>query len=275
MSLSPIEFFAKYIEKETGIIFQDINLYQLKTRLEEIVKFEKLSSFEELAAKFQGVGVNAGLKQRLLDHATNNETLFFRDPTFFTAVETFIIKEVLPQSPKELKIWSAAASSGQEALSMAMILDELSSKMVMPPFSITATDISEKAIMKAKAGVYSDFEMMRGLSEERKQKYFTKQPDGWHVKPTIHGKIKFGLNNLIRSTVSETFHVILCRNVLIYQKVDTKKMVFESICRQLEPSGVVLLGVGETLLGISDNFETTMIGNVIFYKMPDLKKKIG
>ncbi len=268
MSLNSMEFFSKYIEKETGIIFQDINLYQLKTRLEDIIKVEKLSSVDELAAKFQGLGPSAALKQRLLDHATNNETLFFRDPSFFSALEGFLMREILLDFPTEIKIWSAAASTGQEALSIAMTLDELSKKVPLPPFSITATDISDKAIAKAKCGIYSDFEVMRGLSEDRKNKYFTKQTDGWHVKSHILSKIKFGHNNLIRSTVNETFHVIFCRNVLIYQKIESKKLVIESLFKQLDPLGGLLLGVGETMLGIKDNVQTTMVGNVIFYKKP-------
>lgn len=130
MSLNAMEFFAQMIERETGIVFQDINMYQLKTRLEEIVKFEKLSSIEEYALKFQGLVVSSAMKQRLLDHATNNETLFFRDPGFFSALEEFLVKEIFPTSPAEIKIWSAAASTGQEALSIAMTLDELSQKKI-------------------------------------------------------------------------------------------------------------------------------------------------
>lgn len=273
MSHSSIDFFSKYIERETGIVFQDINLYQLKTRLEEIVKFEKLGSIEEYALKFQNMTASSAQRQRLLDHATNNETLFFRDPTFFTAIEDFIRNEVLPSRPAEIKIWSAAASTGQEALSIAMIMDELSHKVNLPPFSITATDISEKAIAKARSGLYSDFEVMRGLSDERKQKYFTKKPDGWHVKQNIHSRIKFGYNNLIRPQVTETFHLILCRNVLIYQKVEMKKVAVEGLYRQLEPNGVILLGVGETMLGIREQVETSMYGNVIFYRKNKLALK--
>lgn len=266
MSHSSIAFFAQMIERETGIVFQDINMYQLKTRLEEIVKFESLTSIDELAAKFQGLVVSSAMKQRLLDHATNNETLFFRDPGFFAALEEFIVKEILPASPAEIKIWSAAASTGQEALSIAMTLDELSQKRYMPPFSITATDISEKAIAKAKAGIYSDFEVMRGLSDERKHKYFTKHTNGWQVKQSLHSKIKFGYNNLIRPQVTDTFHVIFCRNVLIYQRVEMKKNVVDNLYHLLDPKGGILLGVGETMLGIREQVETSLVGNVIFYR---------
>jgi len=266
MSPNIVEFFSKYIERETGIIFQDINMYQLKTRIEDIVKYEKLNTPEELMAKFQTSWVEPGIKQRFLDHATNNETLFFRDPTFFTALESYLMQEVVLNFPNDIKIWSAAASTGQEALSIAMTLDELSQKVPLPPITILATDISEKAIAKAKSGLYTDFEVMRGLSEERKNKYFNKVADGWQVKQSLQSKIKYGINNLIKSTVNDHFHVIFCRNVLIYQKVETKKIVVDALFRQLDPQGAILLGVGETMLGISDNVQTLMVGNVLFYR---------
>jgi chemotaxis protein methyltransferase CheR len=266
MSHNAIDFFSKFIEKETGIIYQDSNLYQLKNRLEEIVKNENLASIDELANKFQGTEINISLKQKLLDHATNNETIFFRDPNYFTAIENFILTEVLLEFPSEIKIWSAAASTGQEALSIAMTLDELSSKVGLPPYSIIATDISERAISKAKSGLYTDFEMKRGLSPERRNKYFIQKDDSWQVKKQLHSKIEFKCNNLLRPTVLGTFHIILCRNVLIYQKIENKKIVIERLLNKLEPNGGLLLGVGETMLGIKDKVESQMIGNVVFYK---------
>lgn len=267
MSHNPIEFFAKYIEKETGIVFHDVNLYQLKSRLEDIVKVENLASIEELAQKFMTLaGPSAVLKEKLLDHSTNNETLFFRDPTFFKAIENFILTEVLLDDPKEIRIWSAAASTGQEALSVAMTLDDLTQRIKIPPYRIMATDISRKALEKARKGFYSDFEVRRGLEDRKKESYFSRSGDGWQVKPALHSRISYAYNNLIRSTVLETFHIILCRNVLIYQSVENKKVVVNRLFKQLEPGGGLLLGVGETLLGVRDKVQTSMVGNVIFYR---------
>lgn len=271
MSLESIAFFAKYIEDETGIIYRDINLYQLQTRLEEICTKENFESIDVLRSKFQGMNLDRSLKQKLLDHATNNETLFFRDPTFFLALEEFVLKKILPTYPKEIKVWSAASSSGQEAISVAIILEELSRKHALPPYSIIASDLSEKALSKGRGGIYSDFEVMRGLSNERKDNFFVKESDGWHVKPFILQKILFKQNNLIHSAVSGPFHIILCRNVLIYQKVEMKKTIIESLLKELDPCGGILLGVGETMLGIKEEIEATMFGNVFFYR----NKKVG
>jgi chemotaxis protein methyltransferase CheR len=259
-----IQMVAELIEKETGIVFGDSNLYQLKTRLEELARAANVATVEELAQRI--LKGEPALKNKLLDQATNNETLFFRDPAFFTALEQFVVKEILPKDPKEIKIWSAASSTGQEALSVAMTLDALNKKTKLPPFSIVATDIAERAVAKAKSGVYSDFEVMRGLTEANKAAYFKKENDGWHVRQELSSKVKFGFNNLIKSNVTGPFHIILCRNVLIYQRIEMKKVVINSLMRELAPEGGIMLGVGETLLGIAEGVGTTIVGNVIIYR---------
>jgi chemotaxis protein methyltransferase CheR len=259
-----LNIIAEMVEKETGIVFSGTNLYQLKTRLEELAKKLEYPSVDELSLKIvQGDPV---LKNKLFETATNNETLFFRDPAFFQALENFVVQEILPHNPPEIKIWSAASSTGQEALSVAMTLDNLNKKTKLPPFSIIATDIAERAVTKAKSGVYSDFEVMRGLSEAYKQSYFKKESDGWHVRSEISSKVKFGFNNLIKSNVQGPFHIILCRNVLIYQRIEMKKVVIDSLMRELGPQGGIMLGVGETLLGIAENVGTTILGSVIIYR---------
>jgi chemotaxis protein methyltransferase CheR len=270
MSHDILKYFSQYIERETGIVYQDSNFYQLQSRLDDIIKVEKISGIEELYRLFQGA-VNPFLRQKLLDIATNNETLFFRDPSFFNAISDFVVTNILPYAPSEIKIWSAASSTGQEAISIAIILEELARKVALPPVSILATDISEKALAKAKSGFYTDFEVQRGLSEERKIQHFTKTEYGWQLKPAIHNKITFRYNNLTRSTVRGPFHIILCRNVLIYQKVECKKGVVQNLLCQLDTHGGLMLGVGESLLGILDDISPQMMGNVPFYKLANTK----
>lgn len=274
MSLELIKFFANYIEKETGIIYSDTNVYQLQSRLEEICKHFNLASLTELHQEFAKVIPNPAYKQKLLDHATNNETLFFRDVAFFSALENYLLREVLLDMPDEIRIWSAASSTGQEALSVAMTLEEMSARVPLPPYSIIATDISEKALNKARSGFYNDFEVMRGLSDERKHRFFNREKDGWQVKSHLLSKIKFNYNNLIRPTVGGEFHIVLCRNVLIYQKVEVKKTIADYLLRQLAPTGALLLGVGETLLGINNDVDMVLTGNVIFYR-PKNKGRAG
>lgn len=260
-----VEFFAKFIEKETGIVYSEHNYYQLKMRLDELCLEEKISSLDELLFRFER-GEEGYLRRVLLDVATNNETLFFRDPKFFDAMKEFILNEISKNNPKEIKVWSAAASTGQEALSVAILLDELFLRGDIPQYSITATDISERAISKCKSGLYTDFEVSRGLSIERRNKYFENRGEMWKVKNNLTDHIKFGFNNLIKSSIFETFHLILCRNVLIYQKVEQKKVVLSNLFHQLEPRGAILLGAGETMIGLNDNVYSDIFGEISFYR---------
>lgn len=268
-----VQFFADYVEKEIGIIYSDMNLYQLQSRLEEIIKSEQLKDIETLQQLIQAN--HAVYRQKLLDLSTNNETLFFRDPSFFVSIAEYVVKELLPQKPLELKFWSAASSTGQEAVSLAITLDELSKKVPLPPYSILATDICDRALNKGRQGFYTEFEVTRGLSEERRQRYFSRVPDGWKVHPEIHSRIRFTQNNLIKPSVMESFDLILCRNVLIYQKIESKREVVKYLLNRLTPKGALLLGVGETLLGIVDNMNPQLVGSVGFYVSPLKPSKIA
>jgi len=266
MWLNPIDFFAGLIERETGIVYVDSNIFQLKMRLEEFCRIEKIPSVDQLARMFQDQSIQLDQRQRLIDTATNNETLFFRDPKYFTSIETFIKDEILKDDPREIRIWSAASSTGQEALSVAMTLDQLSKKNPLPPYSILATDICDKALKKCKSGLYTEFETKRGLTDDKRELYFKKEGDFWKARPEILSKIKYTHNNLIRSSVYDTFHIILCRNVLIYQKVEMRKTVVDTLFLQLEDNGALLLGAGETLVGIRDDIKTDQIDGISFYK---------
>jgi chemotaxis protein methyltransferase CheR len=273
MWLNPIDYFSALIEKETGIVYLESNIFQLKMRLEEFCRLEKISSVDQLARMFQDQTIQPDQRQRLFDTATNNETLFFRDPKYFTSIEQFILNEVLKDDPSQIKIWSAASSTGQEALSVAMTLDQLSKRTPLPPFSILATDICDKALKKCKSGLYTDFEIKRGLGEDKREYYFKKDGDLWKAKPEILSKIKYNYNNLIRSSVYDTFHIILCRNVLIYQKIEMRKTVVNTLFLQLEDTGALLLGAGETLVGIRDDIKTEQIDGVSFYKKNKLNNR--
>ncbi len=273
MWLNPIDYFSGLIERETGIVYLESNIFQLKMRLEEFCRVEKISSVDQLARMFQEQTIQPDQRQRLIDTATNNETLFFRDPKYFTSIEQFLKDEVINSDPREIRIWSAASSTGQEALSVAMTLDQLSKKTPMPNFSILATDICDKALKKCKSGLYTDFEIKRGLSEDKREQYFRKEGDLWKAKADILSKIRYTYNNLIRSSVYDTFHIILCRNVLIYQKVEMRKTVVDTLFLQLEDNGALLLGAGETLVGIREDVKTEHIDGVSFYKKNKLSSK--
>lgn len=262
MQLETLRFFADLIEKETGIIYGESNYYHLETRLLDISRAHQLS-VDELRSQIR-LG-RRDLREVLIDQATNNETLFFRDAAHFSALEKFIVDELLPLKLPELKIWSAACSTGQEAVSLAIVLSELSEKHALPKYSVLATDISQKALRRATEGSYTDFEVRRGLPPQLKEKYFQAEANGWAVSSKILSRIEYRTNNLLQSTVTGEFHLILCRNVLIYHRLETKGRVVKELLEHLHPSGALILGVGESLLGVSERASVKTLDGVNLY----------
>lgn len=270
LASSQLRFFADYIQKELGIIYSDHNFFQLEKRLVEISKNLGLPNEEALFAKAQE-GIHGSLKQLLLDVATNNETSFFRDPKAFHAIEKRIIPAIRSSNPdlKVIRIWSAASSFGQEPYSLAILLSEMAAKDPrMPRFEIVATDVSDNALARAKAAKYSQLEAQRGLPAPLLVKYFTKSNDDyWTLKPELRVSVQFRKQNLLDSFAAlGDFELILCRNVLIYQRDEKKAEIVRNIARRLTRGGFLLLGAAESLLGISVEFEQVCGEGAIYFQ---------
>lgn len=275
MSANPIySYFAKWIENETGIIYADHNLYQLQDRLEQLMRHFHLSSLEELQKKAEA-GISGEFRQILVDISTNNETSFFRDPKFFDCLEKKILPALILKCGMlaQIKIWSVASSTGQEPYSVAMILNEMSQRLDQPPPHILATDIAEKVLKRARVGHYTDIEIGRGLSPEQKKRYFNADINGGYTLDSkIRSMVDFQKLNL-RShfSMNRQFDLILCRNVLIYQRVPAKCQIIAQLTSHLKTDGVLLLGSGESLIGLSDNYRQTLIDGVPVYKKINLE----
>ncbi len=265
-----LQFFAKEIEAELGIVYSESNYFQLQNRLEEIAKQVGANDIYALYESAKG-GLTGPLKQLLLDIATNNETSFFRDPKIYKSIETLLFgQDTSPLQPYEtLRIWSAACSTGQEPLSLAMMLTERSEKTKAAlSFNILATDISERVLNKAKTGVYTQLEVQRGLPAPMMLKYFTKDDqDRWTASMELRRHIEYGKLNLRdKFGFNGLFHTILCRNVLIYQSVEGKRDILTRITEALCPGGYLILGAGESLIGLSNDFEHKTVDGVIIYR---------
>jgi chemotaxis protein methyltransferase CheR len=265
-----LSFFAKFIESELGIIYAEHNYFQLQNRLEEIAKLLNFDGIEDLYAQAQQK-ISGEFRQLLLDVATNNETSFFRDPKLFTAIESLLLSQFKGQNkrPQRLSIWSAASSSGQEALSTAMLLAEFNEKSGENiQFSISGTDISERVLNRAKTGQYSQLEVQRGLSAPLLNKYFKKNDqERWQVNPDLLKQISYSLLNLKDPfNFPNRFDLILCRNVLIYQSVPAKIEILRKLSDSLIPAGHLVLGSGESLLGLSDDYEQIAAEGAVLYR---------
>jgi chemotaxis protein methyltransferase CheR len=192
----------------------------------------------------------------VVEAMTTNETFFFRDKIPFDHLREAILPALVQAraSRRSLRIWSAASSTGQEPYSIAMCVKEFAG-LAGWRVEILATDLSQEVLEKSKAGLYSQFEVQRGLPIQMLVKYFTQAGELWQLNADIRGMVQHRQLNLLQDLSQlGTFDVIFCRNVLIYFDIDTKVGIFDRLSRMLEPDGVLALGAAESVVGISDAF---------------------
>ena len=188
---------------------------------------------------------------------TTNETFFFRDKIPFDHLRDSIVPGLIQAraARKSLRIWSAASSTGQEPYSIAMCLKEMGAALAGWRIEIVATDLSQEVLEKSKAGLYSQFEVQRGLPIQLLMKYFTQVGDVWQLNADVRAMVQYRQLNLLQDfSHLGTFDVIFCRNVLIYFDQDTKAVIFERMAKGLEADGTLLLGAAESVVGITDAF---------------------
>jgi len=188
---------------------------------------------------------------------TTNESFFFRDKVPFDLFRDVVMPGLLEARArdKHLRIWCAAASTGQEPYSLAIVLKEMAAKTTGWRIELIATDLSNEVLEKAKSGVYSQFEVQRGLPIALLVKYFTQVGDTWQISPEIRTMVQYRQLNLLADfSHLGRFDVVFCRNVLIYFDQETKIAVFERMARVVEPDGCLVLGAAETVVGLTDVF---------------------
>jgi len=250
------KFFEDLLMRESGLVITPEKMYLLESRLLPIASKKGLSSLEELASHLRSSG-DTTLKSDIVEAMTTNETSFFRDSTPFDRLKDELLPHFIKArgAQKTLKILSAACSSGQEPYSMAMLLKEYPA-LAGWKIEILATDLSNDILSQAKAGVYSQFEVQRGLPVQLLVKYFTQDGDKWKVNQGLKDMITFKSANLLKDIPSlGEFDIVFCRNVLIYFDVPTKGKVLADIKKVLRPDGVLFLGGAETVIGISNEFK--------------------
>jgi len=193
----------------------------------------------------------------VVEAMTTNESFFFRDKIPFDHFREFMLPSLLKSRAAQhrLRIWCAAASTGQEPYSLAMILKEMASLVAGWRVEIVATDLANEVLEKARAGLYSQFEVQRGLPIQMLMKYFTQSGDTWQISPEIRAMVQFRPLNLLADFAHlGTFDVVFCRNVLIYFDQPTKIDVLERLARITEQDGYLVLGAAETVVGLTECF---------------------
>ncbi len=256
MKPEDFDFVAKTVKERSGLVLTKDKAYLLESRLMPLARKRGLNGLEDVVEKLRKK--DESLIREVVEAMTTNESFFFRDQKPFEQFENVVLPHLLKAraNKKHIRIWCAAASSGQEPYSLGIILKENQSKVQGWKIDIIGTDLSEEIIQKAKAGTYSQFEVQRGLPSKYLVKYFKKKDEMWQIDPSIRGMVEFRVHNLLEN-VSQlgTFDVVFCRNVLIYFDQDTKAQVLERIAKQMPSDGFLYLGGAETVLGVSDKFK--------------------
>jgi chemotaxis protein methyltransferase CheR len=256
--LSPVAFdtLANLLKTKSGLVIGMDKLYLLETRLGGIVKREKLTDLNTLAERLRRPGSD-GLARDVVEAMTTNESFFFRDDKPFTHFRTQALVRLVASRPpgSTLRVWSAASSSGQEAYSLAMIVAESAAVLGGRKVEIVGTDIARDQLARAREGVYSQFEVQRGLPVQMLMRYFRKEDSNWRISETIRAMAQFREYNLLSDLRAlGRFDIVFCRNVLIYFDSPTKTRVLEAIAGLMPPDGLLYLGGAETVLGITSRF---------------------
>lgn len=257
MKITSFDIYAEILKEKSGLSITHDKSYLLESRLKSIAQEHGHASVEAMAMTLRGVP-DPKLIEQIIEAMTTNETFFFRDNTPFDLFKSIVMPYMEKErtSQRALKIWSAAASSGQEPYSLAMILKEAGAPWSGWSLDILGTDISKDILAQASEGAYSQFEVQRGLPIQLLMAYFTQDGNRWLISDEIKKMVRYQYLNLLDSLMSiGSVDVIFCRNVLIYFDEATKSDIFARLAKQLKPDGFLFLGGAETVLGLSDDFK--------------------
>ncbi len=244
------------VKRESGLVLSEDKGYLLESRLMPVARKWQLADLDAVAAALRK-DQNGGMTRDVVDAMTTNESFFFRDNKPFDQFRDVVLPKLLELSAgkRQIRIWSAACSNGQEPYSLAMILKEAGAKLAGWKIDIIATDLSREVLARAKSGLYSQFEVQRGLPVTLLVKYFKQEGERWQIDASIRSMVQFKEFNLLQPPRGfGVFDVVFCRNVLIYFEAQMKAQILGNVADVLAPHGVLYLGGAETVIGVSDRF---------------------
>ena len=266
---SEYDQFRSFLEQQCGIVLGENKQYLVKSRLAPLMTRFDVKSLSELVSKTM-VLHERQLRAAVVDAMTTNETLWFRDQYPFELLQSKLFPE-FKELRRPLKIWSAASSSGQEPYSIAMSVAEFQAKkpgVLRMGAQIIGTDISNTMLDMCKNAEYDALALARGLSAERRKKFFNDSGNGMaQVNDTIKKQVSFRHLNLLDSyALMGKFDVIFCRNVLIYFAPEIKAKIIKQFAQALNPKGYLFLGASESMAGLSDEFDMVRCNPGIIYQ---------
>jgi len=256
MNLQDFELLAGILKHRSGLVLSKEKVYLLESRLMSVARKYGFKNLDEVAGSIR-LRRDEALLDAITEAMTTNESLFFRDIKPFEILREKVLPQIMAgRSNRRIRIWSAACSSGQEPYSMCMLLKEQRHKLDGWRIEIVATDLSREMLEKAKSGMYTQFEVQRGLPIAMMVKYFKQTGDKWQIDASLRSMVTFREFNLLEDPLAlGTFDIVFCRNVLIYFDPATKRKVLDGMSRLLPHDGVLFLGGAETVLGVTDRFQ--------------------
>jgi chemotaxis protein methyltransferase CheR len=251
------DYLRKLLKERSGLVLSADKQYLVESRLLPLARKVGAPHLSDLVAKLKAPAAEP-LIVDVVEAMTTNESFFFRDKIPFDHFREFMLPNLIKAraAQRRIRIWCAAASTGQEPYSLAMILKEMAVQVAGWRIEILATDLSNEVLEKARAGLYSQFEAQRGLPIQMLMKYFTQAGETWQISPEIKAMVQYRpLNLLADFSHLGGFDVVFCRNVLIYFDQTTKVGVLERLARITESSGYLVLGAAETVVGLTEVFK--------------------
>jgi chemotaxis protein methyltransferase CheR len=256
MNPAEFDYLCAMVKERSGLVLTKDKAYLLENRLMPVARKRSIAGLEGLVNALKGG--DQILAAEVVDAMTTNESFFFRDTKPFDQFKNLVLPKLLQARAdrKALRIWSAAASTGQEPYTLAMLLKEIAPQINGWRVEIIGTDISPTVLERARQGIYTQFEVQRGLPIQFLVKYFKQvENNGWQIDAGIRAMVNYREFNLLKDLSSiGACDVVFCRNVLIYFDQETKTRVLDGVARLLAKDGYLFLGGAETVLGVSDKF---------------------
>jgi chemotaxis protein methyltransferase CheR len=251
------DYLRQMLRERSGLVLSAEKQYLAESRLLPVARKHGMTTLGELVGKLRGAPA-APLSAEVVEAMTTNETFFFRDKLPFDHFRDTVMPALIATRAREkrIRIWCTACSTGQEPYSLAIMLKGMAAKLAGIRVEILATDISGDVLERAKAGLYSQFEVQRGLPIQNLVQFFTQSGDSWRIAADLRTMVQFRPINLLKDfSALGPFDVIFCRNVLIYFDQETKIGVLNRLARQLSEDGFLALGAAETVVGLTDAFK--------------------
>jgi chemotaxis protein methyltransferase CheR len=259
-------FLQQFIYSGSGIVLEEDKHYLLEARLTSVARNRGLASINDLCNLLRATRGDDKVRQLVVEAMTTNETYFFREPAQYDAVKNILLKDLreLRASTRRLSFWSAASSTGQEAYTLAMMLNELG--LGDWNVSILGTDLNHQIVDRARTGRFLQIEVNRGLPSPYLAKYFKRHGVDWQIREQIRKMVRFEQFDLRHKMKSYgPFDLVFLRNVLVYFDAATRKQILEEIHSTLARGGWLLLGSAEVPAGLDEFFERLPIGNCTAY----------